>query len=498
MKYLHWQHIIQKALFTCFYLLTLSYSCFTLSNSSFTLADFTLRPPFGGISYAPSAPTNFNYSKSDNAISVSWDWGVNDGGELEVFSAKTFNGALESQSKNTFSVLPCNGNCNLTTHFVVEVSEAGGAYRVVATTTGKIYHFTLTNYASYRFRVKAGTDYSKTEVGPRKIIYSDYLVGPVITAPAKPKLEKPSITPASESILSGTAISISSSYTIKYKLVNNGTSCDNGSWLSYTSAFNLTRSQRVCAKAIKSGWPDSDVVLQDYTILEQTSQFAALAAITPNNELEFEPVGSPTVSGVGTIKGQAGVDGGAATYHIPIELPPGRVGMQPEVSLNYSSRSGKGIAGVGWSLTAGSSITRCAATYAQDGFSQNPQYNSNDRLCLDGQRLIATLGSYGNSGTEYRTEIDSFTRVTQSGSLNGTSTWFKAEYKNGHVAYFGKTSNSRLVHGGKSAAYSWLIEYQHDATAKNYIHYKYEEFGVGETLLSGIAYTGNSVSSKGS
>ena len=498
MKYLHWQHIIQKALFTCFYLLTLSYSCFTLSNSSFTLADFTLRPPFGGISYAPSAPTNFNYSKSDNAISVSWDWGVNDGGELEVFSAKTFNGALESQSKNTFSVLPCNGNCNLTTHFVVEVSEAGGAYRVVATTTGKIYHFTLTNYASYRFRVKAGTDYSKTEVGPRKIIYSDYLVGPVITAPAKPKLEKPSITPASESILSGTAISISSSYTIKYKLVNNGTSCDNGSWLSYTSAFNLTRSQRVCAKAIKSGWPDSDVVLQDYTILEQTSQFAALAAITPNNELEFEPVGSPTVSGVGTIKGQAGVDGGAATYHIPIELPPGRVGMQPEVSLNYSSRSGKGIAGVGWSLTAGSSITRCAATYAQDGFSQNPQYNSNDRLCLDGQRLIATLGSYGNSGTEYRTEIDSFTRVTQSGSLNGTSTWFKVEYKNGHVAYFGKTSNSRLVHGGKSAAYSWLIEYQHDATAKNYIHYKYEEFGVGETLLSGIAYTGNSVSSKGS
>ena len=52
------------------------------------------------------------------------------------------------------------------------------------------------------------------------------------------------------------------------------------------------------------------------------------------------------------------------------------------------------------------------------------------------KRLINTSGSYGSSGTEYRTEIDSFVRVTQSGSLNGSSTWFRVEYKNGPSCLF--------------------------------------------------------------
>ncbi|WP_176372526.1 SpvB/TcaC N-terminal domain-containing protein [Pseudoalteromonas sp. A601] len=308
------------------------------------------------------------------------------------------------------------------------------------------------------------------------------------------KLEKPSISPAVNEIIAGTSITLSinnSNANLQYKLVPHGASCTSGAWLDYSTSIVLDSDARFCAKATALGWTDSDIVVNDYRI--QQSEYADIS----NNSLAdsaFSSVDVPTVDNIGAIKGQAGVSGGAATYHIPIQLPTGRAGMQPEVSLNYSSRNGNGIAGVGWSLSAGSSITRCAATYAQDGFTQNPQYNSNDRLCLDGQRLIATSGSYGNSGTQYRTEIDSFVRVTQSGALNGTSTWFKAEYKNSRVAYFGKTTDSRLVHGGKSAAYSWLIEYQHDATAKNYIHYEYEEFGVGETLLTDIYYSGNSSS----
>ncbi|MEM5511234.1 SpvB/TcaC N-terminal domain-containing protein [Pseudoalteromonas sp. AS71] len=212
---------------------------------------------------------------------------------------------------------------------------------------------------------------------------------------------------------------------------------------------------------------------------------------------ESTDIVAPDFSAIGAIKGQASVSGGAATYQLPVQLTPGRSGMQPEISLNYSSRSGNGIAGVGWALSAGSSITRCAATYAQDGFTQSPQYNSNDRLCLDGQRLIATSGSYGNSGTQYRTEIDSFVRVTQSGSLNGTSTWFKAEYKNGRVSYFGKTIDSKVIHEGRAATYSWLVEYQHDATENNYIHYDYALYGTAELLLDQISYTGSSVNDKG-
>ena len=61
--------------------------------------------------------------------------------------------------------------------------------------------------------------------------------------------------------------------------------------------------------------------------------------------------------GVGALRASGGVSGGQASYSIPIVVPPGRKGMQPTVSLNYSSSSGNGLAGVGWGLSASSSIS---------------------------------------------------------------------------------------------------------------------------------------------
>lgn len=96
---------------------------------------------------------------------------------------------------------------------------------------------------------------------------------------------------------------------------------------------------------------------------------------------------SPTT--VGDMGGQSGVNGGAATYAIPIVVPPGRAGMQPSLALNYSSRGGNGDVGMGWSLSGLSAITRCPATKAQDNYTQGVTYSvTYDRLCLDGQHLI--------------------------------------------------------------------------------------------------------------
>ncbi|MCY7294223.1 Ig-like domain-containing protein, partial [Alteromonas sp. a30] len=125
----------------------------------------------------------------------------------------------------------------------------------------------------------------------------------------------------------------------------------------------------------------------------------------------------------GATPAQAGVSGGAASYHIPIVIPPGRNGVQPNVALNYSSRSGNGIAGVGFSLSASSSITRCPATVAQDNFIAGVDYTATDRLCLDGQRLVLVGGTYGNDGATYRTEIESLVSVTQSGDYSGAASF---------------------------------------------------------------------------
>nr|WP_308736825.1 SpvB/TcaC N-terminal domain-containing protein [Shewanella baltica] len=192
-----------------------------------------------------------------------------------------------------------------------------------------------------------------------------------------------------------------------------------------------------------------------------------------------------------SVKGQAGVSGGQASYQIPIDLPPGRNGVQPSVSLSYNSQGGNGILGVGWSLNAGSSISRCGATFAQDGFTRAVTFSaSTDRLCLDGQRLIATTGSYGASNAEYRTEMDSFVKVVQQGNINDSNSRFTVYKPDGNSATYGANANSRFVPSGLSTALSWKVTQESYSDGANTIDYKYDDSVAGEHLLSQIFYTG--------
>ncbi|MRX27041.1 SpvB/TcaC N-terminal domain-containing protein [Kangiella sp. HZ709] len=195
---------------------------------------------------------------------------------------------------------------------------------------------------------------------------------------------------------------------------------------------------------------------------------------------------------VGAVEGSGGVSGGAANYSIPIVAPPGRAGMQPSVSLSYSSRSGNGIAGVGWSLSAGSSIHRCSATHAQDVYTKAVTYSLDDKLCLDGQRLIRVGGSaYGQSGAVYYTELDSFARITQNnGDINSSHPWFKVEHKDGRVSIYGGWATNLVKAGGRNEVSSWNIGKVSDPSGNN-IWYDYYNFQNGEVLLKSISYTGH-------
>src|SRR5437868_7006147 len=71
----------------------------------------------------------------------------------------------------------------------------------------------------------------------------------------------------------------------------------------------------------------------------------------------------------GTLPGSPNVlPDGTATYSIPLWVAPGRRGIQPELSLEYSSRSGAGLLGRGWSLAGLSAIQRCSRAHAVDGY----------------------------------------------------------------------------------------------------------------------------------
>ena len=110
--------------------------------------------------------------------------------------------------------------------------------------------------------------------------------------------------------------------------------------------------------------------------------------------------------------------GGAATYEIPITVPPGTAGMEPALALRYDSHGSNGPLGVGFALGGLSAVGRCPADLGRDGALRGIQLDRGDRLCLDGERLVAVAGKYGMPGSEYRTERESYARVLALGSAD--------------------------------------------------------------------------------
>ena len=201
---------------------------------------------------------------------------------------------------------------------------------------------------------------------------------------------------------------------------------------------------------------------------EAMTQLAGLPSLPDQTRVDLM-VGQPAHdASVGKVAGEAGVSGGAATYSIPIVVPPGRRGLQPELSLSYSSRAGNGIAGMGWSLSGLSSLHRCPSTLEQDGIIRPVMLDASDKLCLDGQRLVARSGTYGASGATYATEIDSFARITQlAAGLASTAAYFKVELKSGEILYYGGNpsaadASATVVAGGVTLPTSWLLERKQD------------------------------------
>jgi hypothetical protein len=69
-------------------------------------------------------------------------------------------------------------------------------------------------------------------------------------------------------------------------------------------------------------------------------------------------------------------------------------------------------------------------------------YNNNDRYCLNGQRLIAISGVDGQSGSEYRTEINSISKIKYNGNYWTVKTKSGQTFENGNT----QTSKIESVH----------------------------------------------------
>nr|WP_281375573.1 RHS repeat-associated core domain-containing protein [Haloferula luteola] len=197
---------------------------------------------------------------------------------------------------------------------------------------------------------------------------------------------------------------------------------------------------------------------------------------------------------VGALKGALTVAGdGSAAYSIPIDVPKGTAGMEPKLSLDYSSNGMNGMAGLGWSMTGFQQITRGAATMAKDGLVDGVDFDENDRFFFNGERLVCVDGVYGAAGSEYRTEVDSFARIVAMGQRGGGPEWWQIQTKTGLVLELGKTEDARVE--GEKGVLSWSVNDVSDTLGNYYaVSYARDESAAGEVInqrVNRVDFTGH-------
>ncbi len=191
---------------------------------------------------------------------------------------------------------------------------------------------------------------------------------------------------------------------------------------------------------------------------------------------------------VGSLPGSVNVSSsGAATYTIPIDIAPGKAGMEPSISVGYNSNAKDGDLGWKWNLNAGSAISRGPTTYLQEGYVDGGNFTNQDKFYLDGNRLVLHSGTYGADNSEYRTQSESFNRIQLKGS--GTSAYFKVWNKAGRILYYGNTTGSKINH--TLGTLYWYLAKIEDYDG-NTIDYNYTDDSNGFRLQS-INYAGNTI-----
>jgi len=224
---------------------------------------------------------------------------------------------------------------------------------------------------------------------------------------------------------------------------------------------------------------------------EVTLEIDSYGVFPPQNGI----TGGMTANNNGGVVGSLGgiVDVGllgSAIYTIPIDLPQGLGGIQPQLSISYNSQNHNGLLGWAWDLNGISSITRTGGTNYHDGYTSAVNY-SQDRFCLDGNRLMkVSSGSYGGNGTSYRTELDQMSKIVSyhESGISGPS-YFKVWAADGKIYHYGSSVDSKALMNSQNYVNIWLLKKVEDRNG-NGMEYHYSNES-NTFRLSKITYSSN-------
>lgn len=165
---------------------------------------------------------------------------------------------------------------------------------------------------------------------------------------------------------------------------------------------------------------------------------------------------------------------GAASFSLPITVPAGRNGMQPDLRFSYSSQSlnNSGLLGYGWSINI-PYIERINKTGTLDLYTQDYFFSS-----LSGE--LATTSEEGDFIA--RADDGSFLQYTYD-----AGSWVMVD-KKGYVYKYGSTSESKVSRASTTIdTYRWMLEEIRDSNG-NIVSFKYFK-DEGQVYPDEITYT---------
>ncbi|MEW6057337.1 MAG: FG-GAP-like repeat-containing protein [Bdellovibrionota bacterium] len=139
---------------------------------------------------------------------------------------------------------------------------------------------------------------------------------------------------------------------------------------------------------------------------------------------------------------------GSFAYSLPIDVPAGRKGVQPNLSVQYDSQSGSGLLGMGFHLAGLPSIDRVnignGVRYTSaDSFA----FNSNGSgLANPSERFVSEV----QGGNTYRTATESWKRFIAHGQCNNGPCYWEMRDGSGNTYYFGGDASHHSGLGGQT------------------------------------------------
>ncbi len=203
---------------------------------------------------------------------------------------------------------------------------------------------------------------------------------------------------------------------------------------------------------------------------------------------------------------------GDAELTYPLSVPPGRVGVQPDLALSYSSSGGNGWVGLGWDLSVGA-----VTIDTRWGVPRYDATKESETYLLDGDVLAPTAvrSTFLDRTAEkvFTRRIEGkYERIMRHGNGPG-SYWWAVTDKSGTFRFYGGLPNGQdpavgaqdraaVLADDSGHEYLWALRQVRDNNFSNVMDFTYDTAtgtGVGannssagrELYLSSIKYTGN-------